>query len=92
MIGVRLLIEPLKSTLKRCRSPRSVREEKESTLNSKPTGDAGSMLRDKHHGTPIKPGGAIQDTHEAPVRKVLQAACKAFGLDYDRYGLSSLGA
>ena len=80
---------PLKSALKRSTSQRSVR-----TLNPKPTGDEDEDPRFEIYIMGPQPSQAAQFKTRGrhPVRKVLQAACKAFGLDYDRYGLSSLTA
>lgn len=86
---------PLKSALKRTPSQRSVRKEKEPvTFNAKPTNDEVEDPRFEIYIMGPQPSQAAQFKTRGrhPVRKVLQAACKAFGLDYDRYGLSPLRA
>ncbi|KIM36883.1 hypothetical protein M413DRAFT_448816 [Hebeloma cylindrosporum] len=76
---------PLKSALKHSPSQRSVRKDKE-PVNSKPTTDEGEDPRFEIYITGPQPGQAAQFKTRGrhPVRKVLQAACKAFEIDYQR--------
>jgi len=71
---------PLKSALKRSPSQRSVRKEKEPASK-----DEGEDPRfEIYIMGPEDQGAQFKTRGRHPVRKVLQAACKAFELDYDR--------